>query len=81
LGKLHGEPARAEIVPELLPEQHFNIRLIVYHENEQVHARSPDLIKGHPRTRQDDPKFSELAGLRIDLLLDDDVVTDGQAKF
>jgi hypothetical protein len=37
------------------------------------------------RSRQDDSKFSELAGLRIDLnrpamLLDDDVMTDGQAQ-
>ena len=37
------------------------------------------------RSRQDDPKFSELAGLGINLygpamLLDDDVVTDGQAQ-
>ena len=36
------------------------------------------------RPRQNDPKFGELTGLRIDLyrpamLLDDDVVTDGQA--
>jgi hypothetical protein len=29
LGKLHGEPTGAEIMPELLPEQHFDIRLIV----------------------------------------------------
>jgi NHL repeat len=37
------------------------------------------------RSRQNDPEFGELTGLRIDLyspavLLDDDVVTDGQAK-
>ena len=37
------------------------------------------------RSRQNDPKFGELAGPRIDLnrpamLLDDDVVTDGQAQ-
>jgi hypothetical protein len=36
------------------------------------------------RSRQNDPKFGELTGLRIDLnspamLLDDDVVTNGQA--
>ena len=82
LGKLHGEAASAEVVPELLPEQDFDIRLIVDHENEQVHARSPDSIQGRPRPRQNDPKFSEHSGLRIDLygptmLLDDDVVTDG----
>ena len=41
--------------------------------------------KEHSRPRQNDPDFRELARLRIDLnrpamLLDDDVVTDGQAK-
>ena len=46
--------------------------------------RSPDLIRDAPRSRQNDPKFGELTGLRIDLyrpamLLDDDVVTNGQA--
>jgi hypothetical protein len=35
-------------VPELLPEQHFDIGLIIDHENEQVHARSPDLIRDAP---------------------------------
>ena len=40
---------------------------------------------GHTRARQDDPDFRELTGLRLDLdraamLLNDDVVTDGQAK-
>jgi hypothetical protein len=40
---------------------------------------------GRRRSGQDDPDFRELARLRIDLnrsamLLDDDVVTDGQAK-
>jgi hypothetical protein len=44
LGKLHGESTAAKVAPELLSEQHFDIRLIVNHENEQVHARSPDLI-------------------------------------
>ena len=48
MGKIHGEPTGAEIVPELLPEQHFDIRLIIDHENEQVHARSPDLIRAAP---------------------------------
>ena len=43
------------------------------------------LDKGRPRSRQNDPEFGELAGLRIDLyrpamLLDDDVVTNGQAE-
>ena len=41
--------------------------------------------QGHSRAREDDRKFGELAGLRIDLdrpamLLDDDVVTDREAK-
>src|ERR1700724_18597 len=41
--------------------------------------------EGRPGAREDNPEFGELAGLRIDLnrpavLLDDDVVTNGQAK-
>ena len=48
LGKIHGEPTGAEIMPKLLPEQHFDIRLIVDHEYEQVHARSPDLMRAAP---------------------------------
>jgi hypothetical protein len=36
------EPAGAEFVPEVLAEKHFDVRLIVNHENEQVHARPPD---------------------------------------
>ena len=82
LGKLHGEPASAEVVSKLLSEQNLDIGLIVDHENEHVHARSPDLLKGFTRARQNDPEFGECAGLRIDLyrpamLLDDDVVTAG----
>ena len=74
----------AEVAPELLAEQNLHIGLIINHENEQVHARSPDLARVAARARQNDPKFGELAGLGIDLyrpamLLDDDVVTDGQA--
>ena len=49
--------------------------------------RSPDLIRNaeRARSRQNDPKFGELTGLRIDLygpamLLDDNVVTNGQTK-
>ena len=47
--------------------------------------RSPGLIRRRTRARENDPKFGELAGLRIDLyrpamLLDDDVVTNGQAE-
>jgi hypothetical protein len=34
LGKLHGEPASAEVSPEVLAKQGLDIRLIVYHENE-----------------------------------------------
>ena len=53
LGKLHGEAAGAEVAPELLAEQHLDIRLIIDHENEQVHARSPDLISGRsPRAAE-----------------------------
>ena len=43
LGKLHREAAGAEIAPELLAEQHLDVGLVINHENEQVHARSPDL--------------------------------------
>ena len=69
----------------MLAKQHLDIRLIINHENERVHMRSPDSVRDAARTRQNDPKFGELAGLCIDLyrpamLLDDDVVTDGQAE-
>jgi len=42
------------------------------------------LDEGRPSARQNDPKFGELAGLGIDvygpaMLLDNDVVADGQA--
>jgi hypothetical protein len=36
LRKFHRETAGAEIMPKLLAKQHFNIRLIVDHENEKV---------------------------------------------
>ena len=47
--------------------------------------RPPDLARDAAAARQNDPEFGELTGLRIDLyrpgmLLDDDVVTDGQAE-
>ena len=48
LGKLHREAVGAEVAPELLAEQHLDIRLIIDHENERVHTRSPDLIRGAP---------------------------------
>ena len=83
LRKFHRETGGAEVAPELLAEQNLDIRFIVNYENEQVHARPPDLL-ADARTRQHDPKFGELTELRIDLnrpamLLHDDVVTDGQA--
>ena len=34
--------ARAQIMPELLPEQQLNVRLIVHHQNKQFHVRAPD---------------------------------------
>ena len=43
LGKFHRESARAKIVPKLLPEQNLHVRLVINHENKQVHYRSPDL--------------------------------------
>ena len=36
---------RAEVAAEVLAEQLFDIKLIVNHENEQIHARPPDLAK------------------------------------
>src|ERR1700677_5398801 len=43
LCKLHRELIVAEITPELLAEQNLDIRLIINHENEHVHCRSPDV--------------------------------------
>ena len=43
LGKFHGEPAGTQIAPELLAKQHFDIGLIVDHENEKAHAWPPGL--------------------------------------
>ena len=58
----------AQVAPELLAEQRFDIRLIVNHENEQAHALSPpDLLEDVAASRQNDSKFSERAGSRIDL--------------
>ena len=52
--------------------------------SQRSHA-SPKFGKEHRRPRQNNPDFCEFAGLRIDLdrpamLLDDDVVADGEAK-
>ena len=41
--KFHREAARANIPPELLTKQHLNVRLVIYHKNKEVHARSPGL--------------------------------------
>jgi hypothetical protein len=48
LGKLHGKPASTQIAPEALAKQQLNVRLIINHENERVHMRSPDLIRDAP---------------------------------
>jgi hypothetical protein len=84
LGKLHCKAARAEVAPELLTEQNLDISLIVNHENEQGHAPFPDLF-ADAAARSRTIRNSVNSGLRIDLnrpamLLDDDVVTDGQAQ-
>ena len=42
LCKLHRKAAVAEIAPELLAEQSLHIGLIIDHEDEKVHAGSPD---------------------------------------
>jgi len=34
LGKFHGAAARAQIMPELLPEKQLNVGLIIHHEDE-----------------------------------------------
>ena len=47
-GKLHRKTAGTEVMPELLAEQHFHIRLVVDHENEKVHARSPHPASAAP---------------------------------
>jgi hypothetical protein len=39
---------RAEVTPEVLAKQHLDIRLVINHENEKVHARPPDLIRDAP---------------------------------
>jgi hypothetical protein len=42
LGKLHGEPASAQIAPELLAKQYLDIGFVVDHEDEQAHGWLPD---------------------------------------
>ena len=51
LRKLHREAVSAEVAPELLAEQHLDIRLIVNHENEQVHACVLPIWQGMPPAR------------------------------
>ena len=38
LSKFHDEPARTKVAPELLPEQHLDIGLIIDHKNKDAHA-------------------------------------------
>jgi hypothetical protein len=42
LGELHRKTARAEIVPKLLPKQHFDVGLVINHKDQQVHHSAPD---------------------------------------
>jgi hypothetical protein len=42
LRKLHRKTTRAEVAPELLAEQQFDIGLIINHENEKAQVRSPE---------------------------------------
>ena len=51
LNKFHCEAASAEVAPELLAEQNFDISLIVNHENKQAHARPPDLAADRELTK------------------------------
>jgi hypothetical protein len=48
LSKFHCEAVGAEVAPELLAEQNLHIGLIINHENKEIHARSPDLIRDAP---------------------------------
>src|SRR5262249_4730013 len=41
--KFHCKPSAAKIPPELLPKQHFNVRLIIDNKNKKVHADPPVL--------------------------------------
>ena len=40
-GKLHREPASANIMSKLLAKQHLNIRFVINHENKEFHAHPP----------------------------------------
>ena len=85
LSKFHCEAVGAKVAPELLAEQNLHIGLIINHENERVHMRSPDLIRDAPARGRTILNSVNLPGSRIDLyrpamLLDDDVVTNGQAQ-
>ena len=44
--KIHYEAAVTQVAPELLPKQHFNIRLVVDNEDQAAHDFAPAL----PRT-------------------------------
>jgi hypothetical protein len=46
LREFHCEAVGAKVVPELLAKQHFDIGLIINHENEQAHARPFDFGAG-----------------------------------
>ena len=73
-------PAHVKVAAEVLAEQPLDIRLIIKHEMLVL------LIwLTMPHARKDNFELSELAGLCLDLdrpsmLLDDDVVTDGEAE-
>ena len=41
LGKFHSEAAGPQVMPELLAEQHLNIRLVIDHQYQQAHNRPP----------------------------------------
>jgi hypothetical protein len=41
LNKFHSESTGAEIAPKLLAKQHFDIGLVINHEDQEVHADSP----------------------------------------
>ena len=85
LGKVHGEATIAQVAPKLLAEQHFNVGLVVDHQNKQVHVLCPRCRYECSRARQNDLKLSIFARLGLDfnrpaMLLHDDIVADGEAK-
>src|ERR1019366_6619842 len=68
-------------MPELLAEQHFDVGFIVNHENEKIQVRAPDLaMVAAQRGRTILNSVNSPGCVSIGMLLDNDIVTDGQTK-